>query len=78
MNEVSLLNLNYLNGFLVLQLDVIQMTDPFENRFQCGKGMIAKSLNKYNRRSERAFLNSGVTETTFNFDIFSVKEPHKE
>ena len=41
------------------------------------KGTIKKSLNKYNCKTKRAFLNSGVTNKTSKFDGRSAEVTHK-
>ena len=71
------MNFNYLNGFLVPKLYVIQITDPFEILFFYGKGMIAKRLNKLNRRSELAVPNGGVTDNVLKFNGRSSKATNK-
>ena len=76
-NKVKLLKLNDLNDFLVSKPNVIQIPDLFQMRFFYVKGIIAKILNKYNRRSERAVLNSGVIKTLLKFNECSAEAPHK-
>ena len=44
------------------------MTNTLKVQFYYGKGMNAKRLNKSNRKSEHAVSNSGITETSLNFD----------